>query len=427
MQFPQMMRLRQTFDNPKLDDIPAEVERQLRSLSLGEKVRPGQTVAITVGSRGIANIAIITKAIVAHFQRLNAIPFIVPAMGSHGGGTAAGQRAIVEGYGVTEEYVGCEIRASMETVIVDQTPQGIPVHFDKHALSADHVVVAGRVKPHTNFVGEIESGLHKMMLIGLGKHEGAKIYHRAILDYSWLEIVTAVGESVLKKCKVLCGLGIVENAFDETALIAAVPPAEFLPREKELLAKAKQWMPRLPFSKVHLLIVDEIGKNLSGTGMDTNVVGRKYIDHRATEKDSVSVRTIFVRGLTEATHGNACGIGIAEFTNRRTAEAIDRRITSINSITGGHAPAAAIPIFYDTDREVLFNAFPTIGLTDPPDAKVLQIPNTLQLGEVLASRAYLPEVKERSDLEIVEPLADMQFDGDGNLFPVCANGGGPGH
>lgn len=423
MPFPRMLRLRQKFDCPRVDDIPGEVERQLASLRLDQKVRPGQSVAITVGSRGIANIAPITKAIVEHFQRLKTVPFIVPAMGSHGGGTAEGQRAIVEGYGITEEYVGCEIRASMETVIVDQTPQGIPVHFDKHAFGADHVVVAGRIKPHTNFVGEIESGLHKMMLIGLGKHAGAKIYHRAIMDYSWLEIVMAVGESVLRKCKVLCGLGIVENAFDETALLAAVPPQDFLQREKELLVLAKEWMPRLPFRKVDLLVIDEIGKNISGSGMDTNVVGRKYNDHRATEKDNVAVKTIFVRGLTEATHGNACGLGMAEFTNQRTIDAVDRRITAINSITGGHAPAAALPIAYPSDREVLENALPTIGLTEPENARLIQIPNTLQLAEVLVSEAFLPEIEGRSDLEIVEPIQEMEFDDEGNLYPVEAVAG----
>lgn len=418
-----MLRLRQKFDCPRIDDLPSEVERQLASLRLQNKVKPGETVAITVGSRGIANIAVITKAIVDHIRSLKAVPFIVPAMGSHGGGTAEGQRAIVEGYGITEEYVGCEIRASMETVIVDQTPQGIPVHFDKHAFGADHVVVAGRIKPHTNFVGEIESGLHKMMLIGLGKHAGAKIYHRAIMDYSWLEIVRAVADSVLRKCKVLCGVGIVENAFDETALIAGVPPEDFLKRETELLVLAKEWMPRLPFRKVDLLVIDEIGKNISGSGMDTNVVGRKYNDHRATDKDNVSVKTIFIRGLTEATHGNACGLGMSEFTNQRTIKSVDRRITAINSITGGHAPAAALPIAYETDREVLENALPTIGLTEPEDARVIQISNTLQLAEVLVSEAYLPEIEGRSDLEIVEPVHDMEFDDEGNLYPVEAVAG----
>ncbi|MBS0266197.1 MAG: DUF2088 domain-containing protein [Planctomycetes bacterium] len=420
MMFPKMMRLRQKFDCPRVNDIPGTVAAELKRLNLGTRVKPGQSVAITVGSRGIANIAIITKAIVEHVKSLQAQPFIVPAMGSHGGGTAEGQRQIIEGYGVTEDFLGVPIRASMETVIVDQTPQGIPVHFDKHAFGADHVIVSGRVKPHTNFVGEIESGLHKMMLIGLGKHNGAKIYHRAIMDYSWLDIVKAVGQSVLHKCKVLCGVGIVENAYDETGLIAAVAPQEFLAREIELLALAKQWLPRLPFNKVDLLIIDEIGKNISGTGMDTNVIGRKYNDHRATDRDNAAVKTIFVRGLTEATHGNATGIGIAEFTNNRTIASVDRRITAINSITGGHAPAAALPIGYDTDREVLENAFPTIGLTEPEQARVVQISNTLQLAEVLVSEAYRPQLAGRDDLEVIEEPHAMEFDDAGNLFPVSA-------
>jgi len=418
MSFPRMLRLRQTFECPRVDDIPGEVERQLAGLQLQHKIQPGQSVAITAGSRGIANIAIITKAIVDHFQRLGAKPFIVPAMGSHGGGTAEGQRGIIEGYGITEEYCGCEIRASMETVIVAETTQGIPVHFDQHAYGADHVVVAGRIKPHTGFVGDVESGLHKMMLIGLGKHNGAKIYHRAITDYSWLEILMGVAERVLQKCKVICGLGIVENAYDETGLIAAVRPEEFLARERELLLLARQWLPRLPFEKVDLLIIDEIGKNISGTGMDTNVIGRKYNDHKATDKDNVAVKTIFVRGLTEATHGNACGIGMAEFINDRTAAAVDRRITAINAVTGGHAPAAAIPIAFESDRECVAQALTTVGLVDPPDAKVMQITNTLQLAELLVSEAYLPRIKERPDLEILSPPADMKFDAQGNLSLV---------
>jgi hypothetical protein len=420
MPFPRMFRLRQKFDCPRLDDIAAEVERQLAALCLAGQIRPGQTVAITVGSRGIANIAEITKAIVAHFKHMQAVPFIVPAMGSHGGGTAEGQREIVEGYGITEDYVGAEIRSSMETVIIDKTPQGIPVHFDRQAYGADHVVVAGRVKPHTGFVGEIESGLHKMMLIGLGKHAGAKIYHRAITDYSWLEIVSAVAESVLKKCKILCGVGIVENAYDETALIAGVAPHDFLKREKELLILAKQWMPRLPFKKVDILIVDELGKNISGSGMDTNVIGRKYNDHRATENDFVAVKTIFVRGLTEATHGNACGIGMAEFTNDRTIAAIDKRITAINAITGGHVPSASLPVSLETDRDVLDSAFPTIGLTEPEHARVLHISNTLQVAELLASEVYLPLLQSRDDHELVEEPHEMEFDEDGNLYPVAA-------
>ena len=416
--FPRMLRIRQKFPAERLEDIPGETRRQLERLQLADNVRRGDSVAVTAGSRGIANIDVVLKSIVGHLQGLGARPFIVPAMGSHGGGTAEGQREILAGYGVTPERMGCEIRSSMETVIVDQTPQGIPVHFDKYASEADHVVVCNRVKPHTGFVGEIESGLHKMMLIGLGKHEGAKIYHRAILNYSFMEIITAVAASVLKKCRVVAGVAIVENAYDETLLVEAVPPDQFFQREPELLKLAVASLPRLPFTDTDLLIVDRIGKNISGTGLDTNVVGRKFNDHVATERDNVRVRRIFVRGLTEETHGNATGIGMTEFTNERTIAQVDRKKTAINCITGLHPTAAMLPIAFETDREVVEAALQTIGLIEPPDARVVQISDTLHLGEVLVSEAYLPEIRERADLEILTDPQPMAFDAGGNLPPV---------
>ena len=420
MSFPRMIRVRQKFDAHRVADISAEVHSQLASLQLSNRIRAGQTVAITAGSRGIAHIGQIIRAAVDHVKSLGGTPFIVPAMGSHGGGTAAGQTQILEHYGITPEKMGCELRASMETVIVDRTPQGIPVHFDKHASQADHVLIVGRIKPHTGFVGDVESGLHKMMLIGLGKHEGAKIYHRAIADYSFMEIITAVAASVIQKCRVVGGIGIVENAYDETALIEAVAPERFLERETELLKLAARWLPRLPFAACDLLIIDRIGKNISGTGMDTNVIGRKYNDHAATERDSVRCKRIFVRGLTEETHGNATGIGLAEFTNQRTADAIDRRITAINCITGLHPTAAMIPIAFDTDREVISNALHTCGLVEPPHSKVIQIPDTLHLAEVLVSEAYLPQFSERTDLEQLSEPTDMAFDPRGDLRNVVA-------
>lgn len=416
--FPRMFRLRQRFDARKVADIPGEVRQQLGSLKLNERIKPGQSVAITAGSRGIAHIGAITRAVVDHMKQIGAVPFIVPAMGSHGGGTAAGQTQLLEHYGITPEKMGCELRASMETVIVDRTPQGIPVHFDKHASQADHVFIVGRVKPHTGFVGDVESGLHKMMLIGLGKHEGAKIYHRAIADYSFMEIITAVAAAVISKCRVVGGLAIVENAYDETALIEAVAPSKFLEREKELLKLATQWLPRLPFKYTDLLIIDKIGKNISGTGLDTNVVGRKYNDHAGTDRDTVRCKRIFVRGLTDETHGNATGIGIAEFINQRTSDAIDRKITAINCITGLHPTAAMIPIAYETDREAISNALHTCGLVEPDRSRVVQIRDTLHLGEVLVSEAFLAELPGRDDLEKISEPGDMAFDAAGNLHDV---------
>jgi len=413
--YPQVFRVRQSFESPRIDDLPGEVESQLSRLSLSEKVQPDQTVAITAGSRGIANIPVIIKAIVDHMKRLDARPFIVPAMGSHGGGTAEGQRGMLETLGITEQRCGCPIRSSMETEIVCQAAEGFPVHSDRHAYGADHVVVCGRVKPHTNFVGDIESGLMKMMLIGLGKHEGAKIYHRAIKDYSFAQIVRSVAQEVLAKCNILAGVAIVENGYDETAKIEAVRPNEFEQREKELLQLAKQWMPCLPFDSAHLLLVDQIGKNISGTGMDTNVVGRKFGIHRAGPDEYPKIQNIVVRSLTEQTHGNATGLGLAEFCRSRVLRQRDDSITRINCYTGGHAIGAMTPIDYETDREILEAAMPLIGLTEPPNAKLMWIRNTLDVAEVECSAVYLDEARQRSELEIIREPRPLPFDADGNL------------
>ena len=417
-QYPEIFRIRQKFDRPVIDDIPAEVEAELSRLNLGAAIQPGQSVAITAGSRGIANIHIIIKSIVSHLKGLGAEPFVVPAMGSHGGATAEGQRNIVEGYGITEDYVGCPIRSSMETVIVCDAKEGFPVHFDKNAYGADHVVVCGRVKPHTTFVGDIESGLMKMMLIGLGKYEGAKTYHRAIKDHSFGQIVRSVAKEVLSKCRIVAGLAVVENGYDETAKLKAVGPNEFEEREKELLVLAKQWMPRLPFKQADLLVVDQIGKNISGSGMDSNVVGRKFLEHRAGDDEWPKVRTIFLRGLTEETHGNATGIGMAEFALTRAVDAMDIAITRRNCITGGSPTGAMIPLHYQTDKEVLEATLPEMGLTAVPDTKVMWIHNTLEVSELECSVAYLDEARQSNEIEILSEPRPLPLDNNGNLPDV---------
>ena len=399
----------QRFETPRVDDIPAAVRSQMGSLQLQTKIRPGQSVAVPAGSRGIANIALILRETVDYFKSIGAAPFLVPAMGSHGGGTVEGQLKMLASFGVTEEFVGVPIRATMETVIVAQTSNGLPVHFDKYASQADHVFVVGRVKPHTRFVGPVESGLHKMMLIGLGKHEGAKIYHRAILTMSFPEIVAAVAEQVLKVCRVCGGLAILENAEDETALLEAVQPENFRTREPELLKLANQWLPRLPFEEVDLLIVDRIGKNISGVGMDANVVGRKFFDHLATDQDLARCRRIFVRSLTKETYGNATGIGMAEFTTQRCVDQIDHEVTRINCITGNHPEAAMIPITLPNDALAVESALQTIGMTEPEDARVIQISDTLHLTRLRVSEAYFEAVRNSSHLSL---------DGEPFDFPV---------
>ena len=417
MQLPRMMRVKQRFDGPTLEDIPGAVREEIAGLNLSGKVGKGESVAISVGSRGIANIALITRSMIEELQALGAEPFAVPAMGSHGGGRAEGQREIIESYGVTEEYIGAPIRSSMEVVQVGETGDGVPVFFDKYAYEADHVVVAGRVKPHTGFVGEIESGLHKMMLIGLGKHKGAALYHQAIVHYSFDRIVRSVGQTVIDKCGVLFGLGIVENQYDRTALVRAVEPENFVEGEKELLLLAKKWMPSLPFEQIDVLVVEEMGKNISGSGMDTNVIGRKYYDHKAAEKEYPKVTRIAVRSLTEETHGNASGIGMADYIHSRILDQIDLEATAINTMTGNHPSAGAVPISFDSDRKVLEAALSTCGLVEPPDARVMRIRNTLDVEEILVSEACEKEVARRDELSVVEPPREMQFDANDDLLP----------
>ncbi|MCH2211090.1 MAG: lactate racemase domain-containing protein [Fuerstiella sp.] len=413
--YPQIFRIRQKFNDPQLEDIAGSVENELMNLQLTNVVSAGQSVAISAGSRGITNIDSITRAVVDHVRRLGAQPFIVPAMGSHGGGTAEGQRRILESYGVTEEFCGCPIRSSMETRIVCHAAEGFPVHFDATAFAADHVIVCNRVKPHTSFVGDIESGLMKMMLIGLGKHAGAKVYHRAIRDFSFGQIVRSVAREVVARCSIVAGLGIVENSYGETSRIRAIAPDELELREKELLLLAKQWMPRLPFDAADILLVDEIGKNISGSGLDVNVVGRKDRCHQASPDINPRIKMIAIRDLSVQTHGSAVGIGLSEFCRSRAIEKMNIEMTRINVQTGGYPAEAMLPLDYPTDREMIDVMLPQIGLADPPDAKLLWIKNTKSIAELECGTAYWRQAQERNDLEVISELRDLPFDEDGNL------------
>jgi hypothetical protein len=414
--FPKIFRVRQTFPAERVEDVPAKVQAELARLDLARKIRPGQTVAVTAGSRGIANIVAITRAIVEHLQALGASPFVVPAMGSHGGGTAEGQRRVLEGYGFTEATVGCPIRTGVETV-VGLSPEGFPLHFNRLAAEADHVVVCNRVKPHTTFAGPIESGLLKMLTIGLGNPAGAAVYHRAALDLGFDRMIGSAATAVLGRYHILAGVAIVENAYDQTARIEAVLPEQFAVRERELLVLAKKWLPRLPFSHVDVLLIDRIGKEISGTGLDANVVGRKFNDHKAIDNEFPKVKRIAVRSLTPASRGNAIGLGVAEFCRSQILPEIDVAATRLNGLTSGHISAIMTPLDYPTDREMLAAALGTIGLAEPPDARLLWIPDTLHLAEVECSEAYLPEARHRSDIEILSDLRELPFGNQGNLFP----------
>jgi hypothetical protein len=418
MRFPRLVRLRQQFERPRVEDVASAVRSALEKLDLGRVIRPGQTVALTAGSRGIANIPVVLRAAVRFLRDLGAQPFLVPAMGSHGGGTAEGQRQVLESYGITEAFVGAPIRASMEVISLGTTAEGFPVYLDRHASTADHVGVVARIKPHTSYHGPVESGLLKMMMIGLGKHTGALMYHRILLEQPYDQVVRAVGRTVLAKARVAFGLGLVENAYDETALVEAVRPEQFEAREEQLLASARRWLPRLPFAEADLLIVDEIGKDISGSGMDTNVVGRKRAFKMKTPEGQPQMRFIFVRGLSAHTHGNATGIGLADFTTTGLVRSMNYQATVINCLTAGYPDGANLPVHFDTDREVVEAALRILGTREPQEARVLHIRNTLSVEEVEVSEPCLALPRGPAEFHVTRGPFDLTFDNRGNLAPV---------
>src|SRR5881409_593203 len=415
MSLPRMVRVRQTFSRPRVADIPRSVADALAAAGL--PIKRGDTVAVGAGSRGIANIDVIVGATVRALKDLGARPFVFPAMGSHGGGTAEGQLSVLEHYGITEAAMGCPIRATMDVVQVGEA-LGMPVWCDRIASEADWVGIVNRVKPHTDFKGSIESGLFKMMTIGLGKYRGATQYHQANVTHGYETVITAVGREMLAKARIGFGLGVVENGYHETARVEAFTAASLEAGERRLLKEAREWMARLPFGAMDVLIVEEIGKNISGAGMDTNVIGRPSNPHEPFPADP-RILWIVALDLTEESYGNAVGIGNADFTTRRLVDKIDMKPTLINCITACAPGGAKVPPTYDTDREAIETALSCIGLTPPERARVIRIKNTLRLGEIEVSEAFLPEVAKRSDLTRLSDHTPLAFDAAGRLTPIA--------
>ena len=410
---PRMVRVKQEFAGPMLPDVTGAVREALGRAAL--PVRPGQSVALTAGSRGIVNIDVVVRATVDYLKALGAEPFIIPAMGSHGGGTAEGQRSVLAHYGVTEAAMGCPIRATMDVVQIGEV-LGLPIWLDRYAAEAEWIGVINRVKPHTGFAGEIGSGLLKMMTIGMGKHRGAVQAHRASIRLGYETMITALGREMLKVARVAFGLGVVDNGYDETALVRAFLPGDLEAGERELLRLAKAWMAKLPFDAIDLLIVDEIGKDVSGTGMDTNVIGRHatFFERPFT---TPKVTFIVACDLTANTHGNANGIGLADFTTRRLADQIDWEPTYVNALTACSPAGPKLPAVLDTARDAIGVALACLGLERPEEARVVRIRNTLRLGEVEVSEAFLPELGARPDLVRLGDPAPLAFDPDGALSP----------
>jgi hypothetical protein len=409
-----MVRIKQNFETNPVKDIPATVRAEINRIQPEKIIARGQTVAITAGSRGIANLALIIGEIVRELKKIGAKPFIIPAMGSHGGATAEGQKKILAHYGVTREAMGVPVKSSMQVVQVGFTPDGLPVFLDRNASRADHIVVVNRVKPHTDFKGKIESGLMKIMAIGLGKQKGADLYHNAIVRQGHYPVLTSVARAILDKCPIAFGVAIVENQRDETEIIRAIPAAEIEKTEAQLLRKAKRLLPQIPLDPIDLLIVDWMGKEISGTGMDQNVIGRTVISyHRPDTK--IDVMRIFVRDLTADSEGNATAIGNADFTTQRLVDKIDHHSTYMNAVTSSCPEAVRIPPYFKTDREVIQTALGTIGLVEPQNARIVHIRDTLHLEEMYISEAMLPQAKKLKDLSVIGKQRPLKFGRDGNL------------
>jgi hypothetical protein len=410
----------------EIEDIEGQIKSELEKLALARKLGPGAEVALACGSRGIRNIARIVRAVVEHLQGLGLRPFVFPAMGSHGGATAEGQAETLAKLGLSEEALGCPIRATMEVIELGRTASGIPVFVDELAAGADGIFLINRIKPHTAFSGRIGSGLLKIMTVGMGKQQGAKAIHRFAFQLGLERAILEVAEVMLKKLPILGGLAIIEGFHHETASLEALQAEELLTREPALLAKARELQPHLPFAELDLLIVDEAGKEISGTGMDTQVIGRQYILGEP-EPSSPRIKRIYLRSLSPGSGGNALGIGLADFVHRRVVEAMDRERTYINALTGTGPEKARIPPYFESDRTAIKLALATIGPIEPKMARVLWIKNTLELGEFYISEALIAEAKAHGELEVGERLRPLEFDEEGDLIPPRAGPveGGP--
>lgn len=425
MTYPEMLTVKRHFAAEREAPPEEAVPRELEKLDLVRRVPAGASIALPVGSRGIHDLVPIVGSIVGALREMGFEPFLVPAMGSHGGGTAPGQLEVLDSLGITEGAVGAPIRASMKTVVVGETTRGLPVHVDRHAAEADAILIVNRVKPHTEFRGEVESGLLKMMLIGLGKLEGAALYHRAAVQTGFSTLAREAVSVVVRRTNVVGGLAIIENAREQTARIAAVAVDEIFSREAELLGEAIRLMARLPFESADVLLVDRMGKNLSGVGVDPNVTGRGSLDAWERRQDlrppPAEVTRLVVRALTPETHGNALGVGLVDFIPRRLYDAIDWDKTRLNAITALVPYKARCPIVLETDRECLETALSTCGLIEPDSARIMHIADTLNLEILRVSRAYEDEVARRDDLEVLGRGETLRFDSEGTLLdPVTA-------
>src|SRR3954447_1634121 len=418
MSFPRMLLVRQKFIDRRLPDVAAEVRKQLTNSGFAARLKPGSRIAIGVGSRGIHNIATIVRNAVQFWKDAGMRPFIFPAMGSHGAASAAGQAEVLAHYGITEAAVGCPVVSQLEVVSLGRTAEGIEAFMDKTAYEADGVMLVGRVKWHTDFAGKIESGLFKMMAIGLGKFAGAQRYHAYAYRIGLETVIRSVGRQVLQSGKILGGLAILEDANHNTGKLDAVPVEVMEQREEENLALVKTWMAKIP-SDADILILDEIGKNISGAGMDTKVVNRGVNGEYNPWPDAPKFQRLFLRDLSELTYNSAVGLGMADIVTDRLVNRTDWTPTIINSLTANTPAAIRTPVHFPTDRECIERIMPTVGKLDLSQVTIGWIRNTMELGRLALSDNLRRQIEANPELEI-ESTIDFEFDGQGNLISPFA-------
>ena len=395
---PEMYHVKQIFPDTELRDLAKKIYDDFKSDEISNSVRAGQSIAVLVGSRGICDLNITVKSTIDNLMRLGAKPFIVPAMGSHGGGVAEEQKKIIEGYGITEEAMGVPIKASMETVIIGKTLEGIPVHIDKNAYNADGIVPIGRVKVHTDFDGPIESGLCKMLAIGGGKHNGCSRLHREGFD-KFPVLIPQVAEIMLATLNIPFGVAIIENAQEKIYDVEVVGGSRILEREPELLKISKSLMPKLQFDEIDVLIVEQIGKDITGAGMDPNITGRKSVG-KIAGFEGPDIKRIFVLGLSDMTHNNATGCGIADFMLKDSYSHIDLASTYTNCIASGNPEAGKIPILVENEEEGMRAAIQTCAGIDMNEAKIVKIKDTLHLIDIQVSGSMLPFCEDKNRFRI---------------------------
>jgi hypothetical protein len=397
---PPLVPVRQHFADQRVDDVPGAMRRALEGLGLAARVRPGMRVAITAGSRGITGIPTLLATAAAYIKGLGAQPVLVAAMGSHGGGTADGQRAVLQSLGITPESAGAPLYCGTDVVDLGRTEDGLTVYLDAYAARADGILVINRVKPHTSFHGPFESGLVKMLVVGLGKPAGAQQFH-SLGAHRLSSALEAIGRVILDRVPVLGGVAVLENGREETADLVPLRPEEMLAAEPRLLERARTLLPRLPVRSLDLLVVEEMGKNISGTGMDTNVIGRMGI--AGVPDGEPLIQRIAVLDLTDASHGNANGMGLADFVSRRFQQKIDFAATYLNTLTATFVQRAKMPIVLDDDRQVAETALATIGSPPPDAARVIRIRNTLMLEHLWCSPAVVAEIRTQPGVAILGP------------------------